>query len=64
MMIRLVLWALAIVSCIVASPAYANFKAGEVPPPFSFTLFCARFPDDCQQHGDRRITNFLSNRQR
>lgn len=63
-MIRRALCMLAMMFCACCQPAYSSFDTQGVIPPLSFALFCARYPEDCQQHRDLRITDFRSRGQR
>ncbi|RXG88293.1 transglutaminase-like cysteine peptidase [Bradyrhizobium vignae] len=62
-MIRYAASTLAIIYWICGQPAYCGFEQ-QVAAPLSFALFCVRYPEDCQQHGDLRITDFRSRSQR
>jgi len=55
---------LAVVYCVISQPAYSDYEPQAVIPPFSFSRFCIEYPEDCQRHADRRITDFRSSRQR
>lgn len=63
-MIRRALCMLAMMFCACCQPAFSSFQTQGVVPPLSFALFCARYPEDCQQHRDLRITDFRSRTQR
>lgn len=62
-MIRYAASILAIMYWICDQPAYCGFEQ-QVAAPLSFALFCVQYPEDCQQHGDLRITDFRSRSQR
>ena len=63
-MIRHAARMLALVYCVCSQPAYSSLEMQEVVPPLSFTLFCIKYPEDCQEQRDRRTTDFRSRGQR
>lgn len=63
-MIRHAMRMLATMYCVCSQPAYSNYESLAVAPPFPFSQFCIQYPEDCQNHDDRRIRNFRSSIQR
>ncbi|UPK10290.1 transglutaminase-like cysteine peptidase [Bradyrhizobium sp. 155] len=63
-MIRHAARMLVLACCVSSRPAYSDFDTQEVVPPLSFTLFCTKYPEDCQEQQDLRITGFRSRGQR
>ena len=63
-MISRVTHALALLLCIASQPAYSAFAPEPAIAPFSFAVFCARQPAECQPHSDARRPQLTSPRER